>query len=147
MSYNKIDINKHKPYKEGTHSSFVSKENNCVHTAKNPSGHYIRKFRIDGDVIPKQDTMTERCDCLLVNDTKKDSYYIELKGSDIEKAIDQIEKSILMIKESLPAYRVFRRIIFHSGTHQIQRQKVVKWKTRYADTAIIKQRNHTDIIS
>lgn len=147
MSSNKIDINKHEPCMEGPHSKFVSRENNCVHTANNPSGHYVRKFRIDGDIIPKQDTNTERCDYLLVNDIKKDSYYIELKGSDIEKAIDQIEKSILMVKDSLPAYRVFRRIIFHSGTHQIQRQKVVKWKTRYADSVIIKQRKHTDTIS
>lgn len=147
MSYNKIDINNHKPYMEGTHSTFVSKENNCVHTAKNPSGHYVRKFRIDGDVIPKQDTKTERCDCLLVNDTHKDSYYIELKGSDLEKAIDQVDRSVLMISESLPQYKIFRRIIYHSGTTQIHNQKVVKWKSKYPNTAVIKNRTYTENIS
>ena len=72
MSLEKIDINKHKAYREGTHSRFVSKENNCTHIALNPSGHYVRNFIIDGDVVPKQDTQTERCDHLLLNDTQKD---------------------------------------------------------------------------
>lgn len=147
MSVKEIDINGYEPYREGKHAVFTSSENNCKHIAHNNCGHYVRQFKIDGKVISKTDTTTERCDYLLVNDTRKDAYYIELKGSDLIKAIQQVEKSIMMFRASLPDYKVFMRIIYHSGTHQMQNSDVLNWKKKHIKDAVIKERKYEEAIS
>ena len=60
------------------------------HVGKNKNRHMIRQFKVDGEVVAAGD-MSPRCDYLLLNDDAKTSYYIELKGSDLVKAIEQIE--------------------------------------------------------
>lgn len=87
------NINNCVPYRAGTCSSFVSSENGCKHEAKNPDKKAIRQFKVDGEVFPKGHD-PERCDWLLLDDTKGNAYYIELKGSDIPHAIEQIESTI-----------------------------------------------------
>lgn len=135
----KIDINTCKPYREGTHRKFISSENQCTHIGKNPGGHSVRQFRVDGEVFPKG-TMPQRCDYLLLNDTAKESYYIELKGSDIPKATQQIDSTVDMVCSSLRGYKIFRRIVYQSGTHKIDEDSVVKWKRRYKGLVCIKHR-------
>lgn len=81
------NINSCVPYRAGTCSSFVSSENGCKHEAKNPDKKAIRQFKVDGEVFPKGHD-PERCDWLLLDDTKGNAYYIELKGSDIPHAIE-----------------------------------------------------------
>ncbi len=76
------NINKYSPHCEGKQSSFVSSENGCKHEGKNSSHDEVRQFKVDGEVFPKKNPKI-RCDWLLLNDTKKHAYYIELKGSDI----------------------------------------------------------------
>ena len=119
-----IDINACTPYREGTHLSFVSSENQCKHIGKNPGRHAVRQFKVDGEVFPKGAT-PQRCDYLLLNDTKKTSYYIELKGSDIPKATQQIDSTVAMLSPSLPGYKIFRRIVYKSGTHKIEESSVL----------------------
>ena len=112
---------------------------------KNPDKKAIRQFKVDGEVFPKGHD-PERCDWLLLDDTKGNAYYIELKGSDIPHAIEQIESTIRedFIGRFL-SYIVFKRIVYKTGTHKIQESSVIKWKQRNKN-AIIKEKQLSENI-
>ena len=140
------NINSFVPYRDGQHAVFVSSENRCIHEGKNPNQHFIRQFKIDGEVFPKSSS-TKRCDYLLINDTAKTSYYIELKGSDIPMATVQIDNTVSLLSPSLPNYRVFRRIVYKSSTHKTEESSVVKWKLRHKGTVVINRNKIEENIS
>ena len=106
----------------------ISEENHCKHTANNVDLSDVRQFSIDGYVITGGDE--QRCDFLLLNDTKKTAYYIELKGSDIRKAIDQIKNTERLVRDSIKEYNPFYRIVYKSGTHNVHSNKVIQWKEK-----------------
>ena len=124
------DINRFTPYREGKHSVVTSAENGSKHIANNRDKNDIRQFKIDGDVFPVN-TEPQRCDYLLLNDTKKTAYFIELKGTQAKKAIDQIEASISEIKGSIPQYKIYRRIVTSRGTHGVQQESLTRWKIKF----------------
>ena len=140
-----MNINDYTPCRSGTYAEFVSSENGCKHIGRNVSGHEIRQFKIDGEVIAKN-ADTARCDYLLLNDEAKRAYYIELKGSDLEKAIQQIEATVQMFQTSLPGYTTYKRIIYFSGTTDIKGSAVQRWKAKHP-TAIIRRRLYSEAIS
>lgn len=136
----KIDINdikEYTPYREGRHSKFTSSENNCTHIGINENRNKVRQFKVDGEVIQANEPIS-RCDYLLLNDEKRTSYYIELKGSNLDKAIQQIENTISMISSSLPNYIIYRRIIYRTYSLDTRHSNVTIWKRKYKDSAIIK---------
>ena len=141
-----IDINAHTPFRSGTFSSFVSSENRCTHVGENKDHDMVRHFQIDGGVLPK-DKDPERCDYLLLNDSNQRAYFIELKGSDLTKAISQIEASVAMIAASLPDYSIYKRIIYHTGTKAMQNSDVLKWKMRNKGHAVIKETCYSESIN
>ena len=122
-----ININGCRPYREGRHQTFTSSEKRCTHVGKNIDRNEVRQFKVDGEVLQAGDT-DSRCDYLLLNDEKQSSYYIELKGSDLKKAIQQIEDTISMISPSIPTYTIFRRIIYRTGSHNVHDSEVTFWK-------------------
>ena len=140
-----MDINDYTPHRAGTYAEFVSSENGCKHIGRNDSRHSIRQFKIDGEVISKN-SEAARCDYLLLNDDAKRAYYIELKGSDLEKAIQQIESTVQIFQTSLPGYTTYRRIIYFSGTTDIRGSAVQRWKAKHP-TAVIKLRVLSEAIS
>ena len=140
-----MNINDYTPRRSGTYAEFVSSENGCKHIGRNVSGHKIRQFKIDGEVIAKN-ADTIRCDYLLLNDEAKRAYYIELKGSDLEKAIQQIESTVQMLQDSLTGYATYRRIIYFSGTTDIKGSAVQRWKAKHP-TAILRRRLYSEAIS
>lgn len=90
---------------------------------------------MDGGVFEKGKD-PQRCDYLLLNDTDKTSYYIELKGSDIRTAIKQIDSTVSLINPSIN-YTVFRRIILHKvRPHEIQDNTVIKWRLKHKEAVI-----------
>ena len=133
------NINDFTPHREGQHAAFTSTENRCTHVGNNINRQMIRQFKVDGEVIASSDP-SPRCDYLLLNDDARTSYYIELKGSDLIKAIEQIENTIALLSHSIPEYAIRRRIIFRTGTHGIQTRPVLAWKKKYGTTAKIKER-------
>ncbi len=133
-----------RPFRAGTHTEFVSKENRCKHCGTNPKRHDVRQYQVDGGVFPKGDSPV-RCDWLLLNDTEKRAYYIELKGSDIQKATEQIEETIQALSPELPGYTEYRRIIYHTGSHKIQDSRVIRWKRNHTNI-IIKERELTELV-
>ena len=74
----------------------------------NKDNNHLAKYRVDGGLIADKG---KKCDYLLLNCERKSSYFIELKGSDISHAIDQIERSIDELKKNLPNFSVFARIV------------------------------------
>lgn len=139
-----IDINRFTPYRSGRYSEFRSSENQCTHIGINKN-YDIRQFRIDGDVYSKTDSAS-RCDYLLLNDSKADAYFIELKGSDLKKAIQQIDSTIADVLPSIHNYTVYPRIIYHSGSHSIQDKSIILWKKKHKGHAVIKHRQYTDYL-
>lgn len=139
MAYN---INDYTPFREGNHPVFSSSENGCRHIGNNVSRQYVRHFRVDGEVFSGPGE--ERCDYLLLNDEAKTSYYIELKGSDLSKAIRQIENTIRLIAPSLSGYAILRRIVYHTGSHNVRASDVMRWKAKCK--AVIKEREYSENI-
>lgn len=139
-----MDINQYTPHRQGTHTIFTSSENHCTHIANNPSGKYIRQFKVDGEVFPRSSDI-KRCDYLLLNDEDKTSYYIELKGSDIITAIEQIENTISLLAPSIKDYpTIFRRIIYRTSTLSLKNNYVIKWAKKH--NAIIKSRTYAETL-
>lgn len=62
----------------------------------NPSNLKYLKVKVDGCAIRDNSI---RCDYLLVSDDEKEERYVELKGTDVMHAIDQIEATIKRIGE------------------------------------------------
>ena len=141
----RLSINDFKPYRAGRHAVFTSTENRCTHIGNNTNGHMVRQFKVDGEVVAAGDP-SPRCDYLLLNDESRTSYYIELKGSDLVKAIEQIENTVSMISPSISEYTVFRRIVFKTGTHGIQTSPVLSWKKKHGNTVKIKERTLSENI-
>lgn len=108
----------------------VSEENRVKHIAHNVDRHGVRHFRLDGEVIACNNG--KRCDYLLINDDKKNAYLIELKGSHIKDAVDQIEETDRILRSSLPGYTFFYRIVYRkSPTHNINSSKISRWKIKH----------------
>lgn len=135
-------INDYKPFRTGQYPVFTSSENGCRHIGNNTKRQYVRHFKVDGEIFTG--TVETRCDYLLLNDDTKTAYYIELKGSDLSKAIQQIENTIKLLSPSLPGYAVLRRIVYHTGSHNVHASEVLRWKARYK--AVVKEREYSENI-
>ena len=120
-----------------------SDRGSCKHVARNLNHSDVYQFKIDGEVIKGDE---RRCDWLVINGDAKTAYYIELKGSDIEKAIDQLENTHSILKNEIPDYGTYYRIVYKSGSHSVYSHKVIRWKEKMgSDTsgkkrAVVKQR-------
>jgi len=91
----------------------------------NQSSDYLSNYRVDGGLISYDET--RKCDYLLLNCEKKQSYFIELKGSDIISAVDQIDKSIDLLKNKLPGFSFFARIVLtRVNTHDLRDPRLEK---------------------
>jgi hypothetical protein len=75
---------------------------------ENKDGDHLSKYSVDGGLIADNGA---KCDFLLLNCDKQNSYFIELKGSDIIRAIEQINRSIDVLRSKLTDFSVFGRII------------------------------------
>lgn len=133
------------PYRCGTFPQFISSEKGCKHLGKN-QGCLVRQYKVDGQVISSVSS-DERCDFLLLNDDKRCAYYIELKGSDLTKAMRQIDNSVRLLESGHPGYAVYRRIIYHTGSHDVNSSSVTRWKHRHGTgNVVIKSKYYEEII-
>lgn len=105
-------------------------ENKSKYIANNLNRNTIYLYKIDGDIIPSS-TSELRCDYLLENETNMDLYFIELKGTDLKHAIDQIYATIQRYQYIIQKYTVKPRIVYQSNTHAIQDSKVRKFRKQY----------------
>lgn len=107
------------------------KGNPQYHKGNNPDRAYVTHYKIDGIVIKSG----RRCDYLLLNEESHIAYLIELKGSDLVKAAEQLEATELTLKHELSDYKVQYRIVANKcKTQEIKssayRKYQLRWKNR-----------------
>lgn len=61
---------------------------------------------------------------------QKSAYLIELKGSNVLHAMDQVLSAENLLKEDLVGYSVFYRIIYRSRTQEVRKSRIIRWKEK-----------------
>lgn len=107
------------------------------HYAYNPGGNFnLRHYKLDGELFKQ----SKCCDYLLVNDSCKKAYFIELKGKALDAAVVQLEAGEEKCKGELTGYSFLYRIICSKAkTHQINSTKVRKFKDKHGKRFMIKE--------
>ena len=104
------------------------KKSQVQHRATNPDRVYdVRHYKLDGDLIKQE----KCCDFLLINDTKRKAYFIELKGGNIDEAVSQLEAGEKKCRDELKGYIFFYRIVCSKAkTHNIKSPKFRKFQEK-----------------
>ncbi len=114
----------------------VCAENHNQHILHNPDLLNIYQYRVDGDII--RNTNGEKCDYIVEVETadKPTAYVIELKGSDLEKAISQIETTINRF-DLTKSHNVLPRVVIHRvNVHQVKGSVYRSHKKKYPYTMV-----------
>lgn len=112
----------------------TSSENKKTHKLYNDNLNEIYQFKVDGDIVTDDSI---RCDYIVENATNKILYIIELKGSDLKHAVEQIEATINRFSTSIRNYCLYPRIVCKSNTHKIEDSLIIRFKKKYANKYII----------
>lgn len=105
----------------------------------NPDRKDYKRVQVDGCAI--DDKVTLRCDKLLVSADEHEERYVELKGTDVMHAIDQLESTIVRLGEfddNRHAY-VISTNVAPAYTTKIQ-QKVLQFKRKYNSELVVKEK-------
>lgn len=95
---------------------------------ENDSLDELTKYRIDGCLIADDNS---KCDYLLLNCTKQVSYFVELKGSDLIKAVEQIDRSIDILHKEFKEYSVEARIVLtRVNTTDLKSTKLIRLQAK-----------------
>uniref|UniRef100_UPI004025C330 hypothetical protein n=1 Tax=Dialister sp. TaxID=1955814 RepID=UPI004025C330 len=122
--------------------------NPCKHIAVNKDQSNVAQYQLDGQVFTGHE---QRCDFLVMNQDKKSAYLIELKGSNILHAMDQVLSAENLLKEDLVGYSVFYRIIYRSRTQEVRKSRIIRWKEKEGkrngiSVVILKEKHLEEII-
>jgi hypothetical protein len=120
-------------------SNITLKEKKCRMNFRNPQQSKVRRVRIDGCVIKDE---RPRCDWLVISQDLVE-HYVELKGADIKRAIEQIEATIKAVGEYESGRKAFI-ISTHVPmlTTSVQQAKKKVWHNYKAKLEIV-EINHT----
>lgn len=124
------------PYKKCF--EFIKQKNKVVTCSdKKPSTKYIytnnsldelSKYIVDGCLI---DDDGAKCDFLLLNCNKEISYFIELKGSDLIRAVEQIDRSIDILHKDFKSFSVEARIVLtRVNTTDLKSAKLIRLESK-----------------
>lgn len=95
---------------------------------ENDSLDELTKYRVDGCLINDDNS---KCDYLLLNCTKEVSYFVELKGSDLIKAVEQIDRSIDILHKDFKEYSVEARIVLtRVNTTDLKSTKLIRLESK-----------------
>lgn len=104
------------------------KGNPQYHRGNNTKGAYVTHYQVDGVII----RTGSRCDYLLLNEDAGNAYLIELKGSDLVKAAEQLEETEKVLGLELSEYRVHYRIVANKcKTQEIRSSAYRKYQIRW----------------
>jgi hypothetical protein len=101
------NIREHRCTNCGEQPVYVRKEKKSQYRLENPNCRTVCITEIDGCYI----TDGIRCDYLAVNYSGLAAYFVELKGSDLLHAVDQIEATINLLRSDLNGFSIFARIV------------------------------------
>ena len=131
---------------EKNQATVVSRDkgNQREHRASNPQRKFdLRHYKLDGDLFKQ----TKCCDFLLVNDSRYKAYLIELKGGNIDVAVEQLEAGEQKCKDELKGYTFFYRIVCSKArTHKMQSLKLRKFKEKCGTRLKIKENVLTETL-
>ncbi len=118
-------------------SKIVSREKGKTHRALNNDRNTVYQYIIDGEVILKSDPQ-KRCDYLVENEDKKAAYLIELKGTDLPHALEQIEATIQLFSRKFRenSYNFYPRIVYGSNTHAVNDSRYRNFMKKYPQSKI-----------
>jgi len=88
--------------------SFKDQGHATEYRYENKRSDYLAKYKIDQGLISDNGA---KCDFLLLNCQQKQAYFIELKGSDISRSIEQIDRSIDKLLPYLSGFSCYARIV------------------------------------
>lgn len=118
-------------------------ENKRVIIFKNPTCMLCQRVQVDGCAI----TEGKRCDKLLI-DWRGDEYYVELKGNDIAKAIEQIMATIPRLHTDGANVRAYIIGTNCSPNYMTKLQKAQKLLyKRYSATLTVREKRHDVTLS
>lgn len=103
----------------------------------NPNHELYQKVQVDGCTI----TDGMKCDKLLLSADEHEERYVELKGTDVMHAIDQLESTILRLGEfedNRHSYVICTNVA-PAYTTQIQKKQVL-FKKRYKSELVVKEK-------
>jgi len=104
--------------------SFTDKGSKTKYSYDNKANNYLSKYRVDGGLIADNGY---KCDYLLLNCNKVKAFFIEIKGSDLIHAIEQIDRSIDMLKKTISEFSIFARIVLtRVNTTDLKNTKYLK---------------------
>ena len=103
-------------------------KNPVVHVANNRFRNSVMQYRLDNKSILGGNTSC--CDYLVLNCEKKRAFFIELKGRQVLKAKEQIERAEALVGNDLPEFIRCYRIIYKGRTHDVQSSTIVNWKKK-----------------
>ncbi|MCL2682220.1 MAG: hypothetical protein FWE63_01885 [Bacteroidales bacterium] len=107
---------------------FKDKGSSTEYRYENQSSNPLAKYRVDGGLISDDGA---KCDYLLLNCKQRQSYFIELKGSDLIRAIEQIDRSIDKLKNQLLDFSFFARIVLsRANTINLRDTKLLRLKKK-----------------
>ena len=94
---------------------------------KNINKKELKGLRVDDRLIKDG----QKCDYLLININDKTLYFIELKGSDLIKAIDQIDRTLDILLPKFEHQAVHGRVVLSKvNTPNLVSSRYIKLKKR-----------------
>jgi len=103
----------------------LKERKSSVYEGRNMAEKHFCAYRIDACVI----TTGRKCDFLLTDAQK--CYLIELKGSDLLSAVEQIDQTLEALLPVISSYVVLRRIVLtRVNTANLRNSKYLKLKKR-----------------
>jgi hypothetical protein len=106
----------------------------------------ISKYIVD-DCLLRLRRRDEKCDYLFAADDLKAAYFIECKGSDVLKAVNQIQSSINMLVGDLTGYVLKGRIVPTKVYNpDLRSQDYRKLRERLKGDLIVRNKVFTEIV-
>ena len=100
------------------HTVIVSKEkkNGRCHCAINDEGRIVFQAKLDKDVFPNSCC----CDFLVLETEGKRALFIELKGRDVNHALEQLDCAATNLRADLVGYTFHMRVICSGTPHALK---------------------------
>ena len=97
----KAELFKHTENKKGRYvridNAIVCRDKRSKSTYRyiNQFRHHVAKIRVDNGLV--QNSSAQKCDWLLINWDSAHSFFVEIKGSDVKTAIEQIKATLNLL--------------------------------------------------
>lgn len=90
-------------------------ENRKKYLLHNDLSNYIAVFHVDGAMVQDNDKI--KCDNLLIDATGMKAIFVELKGTDLAHALQQINQTIDMMRDDISDCTKYARIVTSNRTN------------------------------